>query len=392
MHPFDVAVIGAGPAGSSTAITLAGLGCTVILLDRARFPRHKLCGDFLNPINWPVLEELGVAGAVRDCQPVKISRFALSSASGQSAAGPLPLQDARHSGLGLQRYVFDELLVKRAKRAGVTVQEGCHVTAISREKTAWAINCRTSGGDETRYARFLVAADGRNSKTARQLKLVVPPRRDGSIGFQVRLKLVAGLKDSVEIYQFAGGYAGVLRLDHETINLAFTLERPCLRTAAAFQELRKYYLSGNPALRDLLSRAEPCSELRSVWPVYFPARKRFGENFLLVGDAAQVTEPVTGEGVYFALKSGQLAAESIAAGLQKPNSLGLELARYERACRRAFNKRARLNACLRILMNQPSLLSSTLSLLGRHQALLAAVLRRVCGGAPTESAAASIVR
>jgi flavin-dependent dehydrogenase len=234
----------------------------------------------------------------------------------------------------------------------------------------------------------LVAADGRNSKTARQLKLdAAPPREDGSIGFQVRLKLAAGLRDSVEIYQFSGGYAGALRLDHDMINLAFTVERSCLG-AAAFQGLRKRYLDGNAALRDLLSRAEPCSQLRSVWPVRFPARRRYGQDFVLVGDAAQATEPVTGEGVYFALKSGQLAAESIAVGLQKPNSLGLELARYDSACQRAFSKRARLNACLRLLINHPSLLGSAVSLLGGHQALLGAVLRRVCGGAPLRSTAA----
>jgi geranylgeranyl reductase family protein len=379
MRSFDVAVIGAGPAGSSTAITLARLGYAVILLDRARFPRHKLCGDFLSPINWPLLEQLDVAGAVRESRHVKISRFALCSAAGQMAAAPLPLPDALHCGLGLQRSVLDELLIKRAKRAGVAVEEGYNVTALSREKFGWAIKCRAGSAGEIRYARLVVGADGRNSKMARQLKLdAAQPRLGGSIGFQVRLKLTGALTDSVEVYQFAGGYAGLLRLDHETINLAFTLERSCLRPAASFDALRKHCLDRNPALRELLLRAEPCSELRSIWPIHFAARKRYGNGFLLVGDAAQVTEPVTGEGIYFALKSGQLAAQSIAAGLQRQQWLDHELARYGSACRRAFRKRTRLNAALRIVMRHPLLLHSALSL---HQPLLRGVLRQVCGSA-----------
>jgi flavin-dependent dehydrogenase len=201
----------------------------------------------------------------------------------------------------------------------------------------------------------------------------------------MQLSLTSGLRDSVEIHQFSGGYAGVLRLDRETVNLAFTIKRSCLHDATSFQTLRKRYLDGNPALRELLLSAEPCGALRSVWPVYFPTRRRYGEGFLLVGDAAQVTEPITGEGVYFALRSGQLAAENIAAGLREAKSPAIELARYETACRRAFNKRARLNACLRILMNHRPLLSAMMSLLGRQDELLRALVRQVCGDAPIEA-------
>jgi geranylgeranyl reductase family protein len=386
---FDVAVIGAGPAGSSTAITLARLGYAVILLDRARFPRHKLCGDFLNPINWPALEDLGVADAVRECQHVKIGRFAASSANGRITTGPLPLQALLCSGLGIQRYFLDDVLINGAKHAGVAVEEGCNVTAISRERAGWAIKCRASGGGETRYARLLVGADGRNSKVARQLKLAtVQAKKPGSVGFQMRLKLASGVRDSVEVHEFAGGYAGIVRLDHETINLAFTIERSCLRAAASFENLRKHYLDGNSALRDLLSRAAPCDKLRSIWPVYFPARKRYGDDFLLVGDAAQVTEPVTGEGVYFALKSGQLAAQAIAEGLQNPQSLRLKLARYDSACTRQFSRRTRLNATLRILIRHPSLFGAAVFLLERRKGFLRALLRQVCGGASRGNAAA----
>ncbi len=388
MRRFDVAVIGAGPAGSATAITLAGLGCAVLLLDRARFPRDKLCGDFLNPINWPILEDLGAADAVRECKHVKISGFSVTSARGQRAASPLPAHDALHSGLGIQRYFLDYALVNRAKKLGVTVQDGYKVLAITRETTGWAINCRTPEGNETRHARLLVGADGRNSKVARQLNLDGPgPHQRGSVGFQMRLNLASGIEDSVQVYYFRGGYAGVIRIDPDTINVAFTIGRSFLPDGISFQGLRKNYLEQNSDLRDLLLHSEPCGQLRSIWPVYFAPRKRYGDGFVLVGDAAQVTEPVTGEGIYFALKSGQLAARSIAGALRHGGSFSDHLARYESACTEEFGRRARINMGLRLLMTRPVLLGAAVRLVGWRRDLLEAVLMQVCGGAYRHAAA-----
>jgi geranylgeranyl reductase family protein len=391
MRKFDVAVIGAGPAGSSTAITLARLGYAVILLDRARFPRHKLCGDFLNPINWRVLKDLGVADALDDCARVKISQFSISSASGRKAAGPLPLQEPPDWGLGIRRYWLDDILVKRARQAGVTVAEECNVAALAKDTSGWSIQFRRGQGHEKRRARLLVGADGRNSRVARQLGLDAGPPANSAVGFQMQLKLRAGMEDSVQLHQFPGGYAGVVRLDRDTINLAFTIERSRLRAPASFAELRKHYLDGNPALCDLLLHAEPCCDLRSTWPVYQAARTRYGDDFLLVGDAAQVTEPVSGEGIYFALQSGQLAARRLAAGLQNPASLRSALRRYDSDCRRAFGTRTRLNACLRIVMHRPALLNCALVALKGREKFLSALLERICGGASSRSPATQIM-
>ncbi len=380
MRTFDVAVIGAGPAGSSTAITLAGLGCAVLLLDRARFPREKLCGDFLNPSSWPVLADLGVADAVRGCNPVRISGFSVHSVNGQSAAGPLPAQDALHGALGIPRYLLDDVLINRAKQVAVTVQEGCTVRAISRETASWAIHCRSAPGEETWRARFLVGADGRNSKVARELKLDgAAPGRHSAVGFQMRFKLASAIEDTVQLYHFRGGYAGVVRIDPATINVAFVIDRASLRDRISFPALRRQYLEQNPRLRALLRAGEPCGKLRSIWPVYFAPRRRHGDGFALVGDAAQVTEPLTGEGIYFALKSGQLAARCIAEARRHAPSSGVDLTHYQDASNREFRKRARFNLGLRLLMRRPGLFGAAVLLLGWRKDLLQALLRQVCG-------------
>src|SRR5262245_28986553 len=130
MKEFDVAIVGAGPAGSSTAITLVRQGFSVALIDRAIFPRDKLCGDFLNPINWTLLNELSVEEEVLACPHEKITTFRITSADGADAVSLLPTQGGQTFGVGLKRFYLDRALLKRAERIGASVWQGVKVTRV----------------------------------------------------------------------------------------------------------------------------------------------------------------------------------------------------------------------------------------------------------------------
>ena len=111
MEHFDVAIVGAGPAGSSAAITLARKGYSVALLDKEQFPREKLCGDFLNPINWPLLRELEIDREVLARPHEKVTTFRFTSFSGEEAEVPLPeSEDGTLFGLGVRRFDLDYVL------------------------------------------------------------------------------------------------------------------------------------------------------------------------------------------------------------------------------------------------------------------------------------------
>jgi len=122
---FDVAIVGAGPAGSSAAIFLARRGYSVALLDKAVFPRDKLCGDFLNPAGWRLFERLGVRDALLAAPHEKIDAFHVSTPAAEAVI-PFPERGgARVFGLGVTRRIFDHLLVQRAVGAGAALLEGC---------------------------------------------------------------------------------------------------------------------------------------------------------------------------------------------------------------------------------------------------------------------------
>ncbi|MBI4525274.1 MAG: NAD(P)/FAD-dependent oxidoreductase [Deltaproteobacteria bacterium] len=379
MEKFDVAVVGAGPAGSSAAIALARKGYSVALLDKAFFPREKLCGDFLNPINNPVLGQLGVAKEIRQVPSAEVTAFRVTEYRGSETVVPLPSPDgAQRVGLGLRRLYLDDILVTRAAKEGALLRLGCKIQAIRREKERWSI---TAGAAKERLllADFLIGADGRNSAVAHWLGLSRPGERTGShIGFQLHLRGVREIVGEVQIHLFPGGYAGLVRIGEGLVNLCFSLERKRAQNTSV-EALFRECLFTNPYLRSKLASAEPVGKLRSVYPVYFSPRRCFGDGFLLAGDAARVTEPVTGEGVYFALKSGELAAEMADQAFKKMDFSARQLSSYEKGCRRAFGKREKINRIIRAFIYHPALLRPLIRISSETSFPIVPLVHSVCG-------------
>ena len=379
MKHFDVAILGAGPAGSSAAIQLAGKGYSVALLDKEQFPREKLCGDFLNPVNWPVLRELKVARAVLARPYEKISIFRFTSFSGEEAEIPLPAdRDEAVVGLGLRRFDLDYVLLERARSLGVTVLDGWKPKELERQPDGWILKADESDVFGELGARLLIGADGRNSWVAHHLGLADPAATQGrSVGFQFRLKCANRSTGKVEIHLFPGGYAGVVGLDGDTVTLGLAVEKHRLLDGRPEQSLLKYILPQNPWLKEML-RGARVIEVRSTYPVYFPPRRAYSDGVLLVGDAARVNEPVTGEGIYFALKSGELAAGTMDQAFRKSDFSADQLRLYERECRSVFRVRRGINALIRWLIYRPALLSPVIRLSHKRTRLLDPIVHMIC--------------
>lgn len=383
MKRFDVAIVGAGPAGCSSAVFLARRGYSVVLLDKALFPREKLCGDFLNPANWEIFDRLAIRDALLSLQHEKVESFLISSQTA-SATVPFPSRNGRSFfGLGLKRSLFDALLLRLAERVGVTVRQGCKPSELSRDEAGWVLTCGDSSSVTKLHAKLLIGADGRNSWVAHRLGLTAPDESSGRfVAFQSHLRDCRGIDRDVQIHLFPGGYAGLVGLGEGMANLCFTVEKKLAREATAIEVFFRKYLYQNNRLKDALETAEPVGELRSMYPVYFSPRRCFGEGFLLAGDAARVTEPVTGEGVYFALKSGELAAEAADAAFQRGDISARQLSGYGFACRHAFAGRVRINRLVRAAIHRPYLLTPLLSLSRKSNFPVSALVNRVCQAVP----------
>ncbi len=227
INKFDVAIIGAGPAGSAAAISLARRGYSVALIDKERFPREKLCGDFINPSNWPMLEQLGVTRQLFMQDHEIVTAFRITADCGAAAEAALPSIDgAPVHGLGLRRFFFDQILLKKAQEQGVTTLTGCRIKTLQRHADGWRVGYGLGESLEELTARVLIGADGRNSWVAHHLGMASGSPRGGShVGFQLRFKYSQFLRGRVEIHLFPGGYAGVLGLGDGTIKLGLAADR-----------------------------------------------------------------------------------------------------------------------------------------------------------------------
>jgi geranylgeranyl reductase family protein len=374
---LDVLIVGAGPAGSSAAIALARRGYATALIDKQRFPREKICGDFINPINWPVFEELGVAGRLFAAAGAHVGRFRITTCSGAAAETALAAAvGPRSGGLALRRALLDQVLVERAVELGAQARLGCRIVDLARTEQGWRV---TLGSGITLRARAILGADGRNSRVARRLGLSTgAPAQGPCVGFQARLRSSAVPPGVIEIHIFPGGYAGLVALGDGTVNLGLAVERARLPRHGIEEFLFAGCLPQNPHLRSILRRSERPAEVRSAYPVYVPARRGHAERVLLTGDAVRVTEPISGEGVYFALRSGLLAGEAIDGALRRGDLSANYLRRYEVACARSFRRRTILNGLLRFAVYRPALLEPLIRLSEKNGRALSALVDRVC--------------
>lgn len=378
MNKFDVAIIGAGPAGSSAAIALARRGYAVALLDKESFPREKLCGDFINPINCPLLEELGVKRELLSHDHEAVIAFRITSFDGAEAEVALPVY-----GLGLRRFFFDQILLDNAMREGAAGLQGCGVKRLQRHAERWRVEFSRGENLEQLEAKLLVGADGRNSWVARHLGMTRGAMGEGrAVGFQLRLSYPPGLAGRVEIHLFPGGYAGLLGLGDGTINLCLAADKRCVRGGAGLDSLLESQLPRNPYLKAIIERCEPVGVARSTYPVYFAPHRSVGDGVLLIGDAARVNEPVTGEGIYFAIKSGALAARAIDESLRSGDLSAARLAAYQRRCQSEFRLRRGLNSLIRFFMYRPSLLSPLVRLSATREFMLRPLVQAICTPEP----------
>jgi geranylgeranyl reductase family protein len=348
--PRDVVVVGGGPAGSATAILLKQRGHDVVLLDEARFPRDKVCGEGVSPEAWRLLGALGATAAVKALDPWPLRGMQLTSPSGISFAGHY--RGSAEPGFAVRRQVLDAALLDVARRAGVEVREATHVTdLLVRNGRVAGVRCQDA---PEVAARLVVGADGRRSVVARRLGLL---REHPSLHkFAVRgyWEGVAGLQQHGEMHVGGGGYCGIAPLSATRANVAFVLDRERMNGAAG--DLESFYrrsLAAWPALAERLQAATLLEAPKAIGPLALEARRISGPGALLVGDSAGFYDPFTGEGVTLALRSAELAVPVADAALRS-GQLD-DLADYDRARHAATRDKFRLNRLLQRTVAWPAL-------------------------------------
>lgn len=321
-------------------------GLRTLLIERAIFPREKVCGDCLNPACWPVLERLGVAAEVRAAPHGKLSSVDFIAVDGAVVSAPLP--DGVNAEIAIRRSLLDQILLRRAQSLGVEVREGETLLSVVRAE-GWIV-----GTDHSELrSRVLVAADGRNSTVARLCELM-PRRGPDRVALQTHLPLPGGFSDRIVLQLLPEGYSGQAPVGDGLLNLCLVSRPKDLAAIKRWAE-KGFAISPDHAWRTIAPLA------RAALPAAMPG-------LFLIGDAARVVEPFTGEGISYALRSGELAAEAIAAG---------DYRQYARAHRKLYSGRLWINTLARHAVEHPRLVSNLLRFLPNEKSVLRALTSKV---------------
>lgn len=306
---YDIAIIGAGPAGATCALALRASGLRVALIDKAAFPRDKVCGDAIPARAMRVLREVA---------PESAAAFAGLEAKAAIAAckvvgprGSAFTYTFHTPGYCARRLDFDAFLVGQVVADGrVDVLTGFEVEEVVQEEGQW----RISGGNGTLAARLLIGCDGANGVTARRLADFKMDPDHHCAAVRAYYTGVAGLKpDTMEIHLLEGwlpGYFWIFPLGGDACNVGFgMLSRDVAARKVALRPALGELIAQSPALRARFAGARLHGRVQGFG---LPLGSRWvpmsGDGFLLCGDAASLIDPATGEGIGNAMWSGQVAA------------------------------------------------------------------------------------
>lgn len=371
MPDTEAIVVGGGPAGSATAAALAGFGHQVLLLDKASFPRHKPCSEYLNAGGVSILGEMGILDEVIRAGAHRIDQMIVHSPGGGRFTADFAKAEPGRSALGLSRYTLDRILLERARAAGVTVCERAHVRGIVREKgRVVGVEATIAGRHEQIRASLVIGADGRHSVVTRDLGLGVALRWPRKTGLAAHYRGVTDLNGFGEMHVGRGVYAGLAPLEDGIANLTIVVpDRTLLRRTGSIEALFSYALSQLPNLAAKLEAAERVGGIRGVGAMGHRARRTTGDGFLLVGDAASFLDPFPGEGIYEALRAAQLAAPVASAALKRGDTTAPALEPYRLARRRTFTAKREVCWIVQSFVNAPPLMNYVTDRLARREAL-----------------------
>jgi menaquinone-9 beta-reductase len=395
-YDADVIVVGAGPAGAATAILLAERGLRVTVLDRARFPRPKVCGEYLSPEAARILDRLGVLKIV-DASAAPLRGMRITAPDGTEIVGTYrPVSGwapYRQHAIGVPRLVLDATLADRLRSLPVDFREEVRVTDLLLERGA-VVGVESQAGTTTTVLRapLVVGADGRASVVAERLgcRAAHPLRRMALVTY------VGGLgdcRDYGEVFVDPPDYAILNPLADGRANLSVVVP---LDHAAPHSDRLELFFAARvkqiPSLARRLAGSERLEPVRALGPLALRVGAPGRDGVLLVGDARGFLDPFTGEGMFTALRGAELAAGAVAEAIRTGDVSARGLAGYEAARRRAFRSKERVVALLQLVIARRWLANRVAHALARRPALLDVLMGVIGDFVPPRALAAALLR
>ncbi|MGE5848581.1 MAG: NAD(P)/FAD-dependent oxidoreductase [Candidatus Methylomirabilota bacterium] len=372
---WDVVIVGAGPAGCVAATLFARQGLQVVLVDKSAGPPPKVCGEYLSPGCLPILERIGVLRTLSEVGARPLRGMLIYTPGGQVLSAMYP---PSHHGLAIRRSLLDPILLDVAIKRGAVFLGNFQAGDLE-----WQGNCvvgirgRHRGSPAFLRARLIIGADGRNSVVARRLGAVMRHRWLDKLAL---VGYVAGARrpdDVGEIFLGRDRYCILNPISRDLTNVGLVINRRefdpttdptrhLMRAATMF-----------PGLGDRFGSAKPIAPVRCLGPLAYSAQRLTAPGAMLIGDAAGFLDPFTGEGIYAALRSAELAVESALTALLGESGSVPDLLAYGESWRREFLAKWRLCTGLQHAIRHPLLTQGIVAGLARSPKLTSHLMAAV---------------
>ncbi len=334
---YDVIILGGGPAGSSCAAFLSKSGKKVLLLDRATFPRDKTCGDGISGRSVGVLQDLGLMGQVQKIEHEDMYGVTFSSPVGKVVPIGAPRGNGeKPPGFVCRREVLDNMLFQNAKKLATKTIEKFIATDIIKENgKVVGVKGNLNGKETTFLAKIFVGADGAGGISARKLGSLNTDEKHQAAAIRAYYDNVDGMIDQIELHFIDGvlpGYFWIFPLPDKSANVGIgMLVADMKKKKVNLQKLMEEVITNHPVFKSRFAKAKRTSDVKSwILPLASatPKLKIYGDGYVLLGDAASLIDPFTGEGIGNALTSGQISAEIINEAFEKNDFSEAVLSKY----------------------------------------------------------------
>jgi geranylgeranyl reductase family protein len=355
---YDVIIVGAGPAGSTTAAFLGKRGHEVLLIDKAKFPRDKTCGDAISG-SLRTQESLGLTPIIKEHPHAEIRRAFFSSPNGNTLA-----IEFKGVGYCCRRYIYDNLIFQKGKEQASVIEEFMVTGLLTEDGYVCGVRGKDKNGKEHSIkAKVVVGADGAHSVVARDTGCLDLDPEHTITAVRCYYKNVKDVDNAIELHfvnEIIPGYFWIFPLEKNCANVGIGMvikeyqKKKWKMTDKMFE-----IIAHNPLFKERFKEAQLDEKTVKAWtlPVGSKRRKSHGNGFVLVGDAAGLIDPFTGEGISNSMKSGELAAEWIDKALTAGDVSGTFLRQYADAVWDALGDRLRTSHKLQKLGRNKSLVN-----------------------------------
>jgi flavin-dependent dehydrogenase len=365
----DVIIIGGGLAGLTTAIHLSKYGLKVTLIERNKYPKHKVCGEYISNEVLPYLEWLGLK--IQDLKPSIISKMEFSTSTGKIISGDLPL-----GGFGISRYELDHYLYNKA------VENGCHiihdsVTDIQFIEDEFIIS--TTNNLEIK-SKIVIGAFGKRSNIDQNLNRDFIQEK--SPWLAVKAHYSGDFPDDlVGLHNFKGGYCGVSKVENNRINICYLADYETFKQYKGIEEFQSKIVCKNPHLKAIFENSKLLFEKPlTISQISFEKKDAVENHILMIGDTAGLIHPLCGNGMAMAIHSAKIVSELIIEYLgNKINSRKELEEKYSQEWSTNFKSRLKTGRVLSKILRMEKLASFLMQLLGILPFLLPKIIKRTHG-------------